>query len=156
MTNEPEEDLRDMLRVRLTDPQPSRVGEFIVSNWPYDTDFIYNNYPRISVISQFENSRPFTLGGTDTWNPTRLQLDIWVKSDQVLNINGTGYEGFHQVIALSREITEAIRKNWVSDLANTGKVVLETAVNWYPAKYDYSFNLFRRTGDVTFAIHRKG
>jgi len=153
MTDEPEVIIRDMLRTRLTDPNPSRVAStpYIVDDWPYQTDLVTNHFPRISVISQFENNKGFGIGSSTFWATYRLQIDVWCKGDQPLTISATSYEGVKQVVKISRDLEEAMKSYWISDLANTGKFLLLVSYNAYSPKYEYAYNLWRRTIDVTFS-----
>lgn len=153
---EPDIILRDFLRVRLTDPNSSRVAgtPFIIDDWPYQTNLTTNHFPRISVINQFESGRPFGIGSTNVLSTVRLQLDIWVKPDQPLTISASPFEGFKQVRQLMRDISEAIRLYWISDLAQTSKVVYQISINWYPPKMVYEYNIVRQTGDISFVILR--
>lgn len=155
--SEPDIIIRDLLRARLTDPNPSRVAgtPYIIDDWPYQTDLTTNHFPRISIFNQFENSRPYGLGSTNTLNTSRLQLDIWVKPDQPLTVDSVYQgEGYKQVRKIMRDISEAIRLYWINDLAKTGKVMYEVSINWYPPKMVYEYNLVRQTGDVSFVILR--
>lgn len=153
---EPDIILRDFLRVRLTDPNSSRVAgtPFIIDDWPYQTNLLTNHFPRISVINQFESGRPFGIGSTNVLSTVRLQLDIWVKPDQPLTISASPFEGFKQVRQLMRDISEAIRLYWISDLAQTNKVIYQISINWYPPKMVYEYNIVRQTGDISFVILR--
>lgn len=153
---EPDIILRDFLRERLTDPNLSRVATtpYIVDDWPFQTDLTTNHFPRISIINQFESGKPFGIGSTNVLSTARLQLDIWVKRDQPLDIDGTYYEGFKQVRKLMRDISEAIRFYWITDLAQTNKVLYQITINWYPPKYEYDYNLAKQTGDISFVILR--
>jgi len=153
---EPEINLRDMLRVRLTDPNPSRVAgtPFIVDQWPYQVDLTTNHFPRISIINQFDSGKPFGLNSTDELSTVRLQIDIWSKPDQPLTIGASQYEGFKQVRQLMRDISEAIRLYWITDLAQTNKVMYKVSINWYPPKMEYDYNIVRQTGDISFVILR--
>ena len=153
---EPDIILRDMLRERLTDPNPSRVAgsSFIIDDWPYQTDLTTNHFPRISIINQFESGKPFGIGSTNVLSTVRLQLDTWVKPDQPLTIGVSQYEGFKQVRQLMRDISEIIRLYWISDLAQTDKVVYQVSINWYPPKMVYEYNIIRQTGDISFVILR--
>ncbi len=148
--------LRDMLRTRLTDPNPSRIinTPFIVDQWPYQTNLVTNNFPRISIINQFSSDKCFGIGSTNVLSTVRVQLDIWVKPDQPLTISASQYEGFKQVRQLMRDITEAIRLYWITDLAQTNKVVYQISINWYSPKMDYENNIVRQTGDISFVILR--
>lgn len=148
----PETYVRDLLRTYLTDPNPSRVAssEFIASRWPRDTDLTINHFPRISIIRQFNSSRPFEIGTAAMWQTPRLQLDVWVKPDHVLTIDGVETEGGNQVTLLADAAEQAIRTNWISYLASTNKLIILRNINWYPAKMDYTFSLWRLTGDITF------
>lgn len=153
---EPDIIIRDFLRTRLTDPNPSRVAStpYVTDDWPYQTDLTTNHFPRISIINQFESGKPFGIGSTNVLSTARLQLDIWVKPDQPLTITASPYEGFKQVRQIMRDISEAIRLYWIVDMAQTGKVLYEVSINWYPPKREYDYNLVRQTGDVTFVILR--
>ena len=152
---EPDILLRDLLRDNLTDPNSaSRVGEWIVEDFPWQTNLTVNAFPRISVMGQFDSSRPFGLNSTNAMTSSRLQIDIWVKPDQILTISATPYEGFKQVRYLKREIEDAVHENTISDLETTGDVLYLNVINWYPAKMDYEFNLVRQTGDTTYAIYK--
>ncbi len=158
MTDEPDIMLRDFLRSRLTDPNSSRVvgTPYVVDNWPYQTDLVFNNFPRISVINQFDSSSPYGIGSTTTKNTVRLAIDIWVKPDNLVTIGATPYEGFNEVRKITRDITEAIRQYWITDLASTGKVLYGINLNWYNAKRDLDMNLVRRTGDISLVFIRSG
>lgn len=153
---EPDIILRDFLRIRLNDPNSSRVAgtPFVIDDWPYQTNLTTNHFPRISIINQFESGRPFGLGSTNVLSTARLQLDIWVKPDQPLTISASPYEGFKQVRQLMRDISEAIRLYWINDLAQTNKVVYQISINWYPPKMVYEYNIVRQTGDISFVILR--
>lgn len=155
---EPDIDLRNMLRTRLVDPNPSRVAgtPYVVDNWPYQTNLTYNHFPRVSVINQFESQKPFGIGSTNTLNTARLQIDIYVKPDNVTTIDANFYEGFNEVRKISRNITETIRTYWISDMATMGQVIYQVSINFYSPKFDYENNLVRRTGDVSFVILRTG
>jgi len=153
---EPDIILRDFLRERLTDPNLSRVATtpYIVDDWPFQTDLTTNHFPRISIINQFSSDKPFGIGSTNVLSTVRLQLDIWVKPDQPLTIDVSPYEGFKQARQLMRNISEAIRLYWITDLAQTGKVVYQVSINWYPPKMVYEYNIVRQTGDISFVILR--
>lgn len=152
MANEPEIDLRNLLRNRLTFP----VSTKIVDNWPYFTNLVYGDFPRISIVNQFDSSKPYGIGSNDTLNTARLQIDIWVKPDNLATIGSGVYEGFNEVRKISRDVTEAIRKYWRSDMATTAQVIYEVSLNWYSPKIDYDQNIVRRTGDISFVILRTG
>jgi hypothetical protein len=154
MATEPDILVRDLLRNRLTDPNSSRVGEYVVEDFPWETSLTINNFPRVSVMEQFDSSRPFGLGSTNAIVSDRLQLDIWVKPDQVLTVSGTPYEGFKQVRWIKRTIINALHSYSISDLVATGDVLYLNVINWYPPKLDYTFNLVRQTSDVTFSIYK--
>jgi len=149
---EPEIEIRDMLRTRLTDPNPSRTAGtyYVVDGWEFDADVTTNQYPRISIIGQFENDQPWGLNSTNFWSTYRLQIDVWVKGDHSLDIGGTNYEGKEQVRKIMRLAEEALRDYWITDLANTGKFVILRSFNTYSIKYVPEYNLWRRTADVTF------
>lgn len=153
MVDEPEIMLRDLLRTRLTDPNPSRVvgTPYIVDDWPYQTNLVYNNFPRVSIIKQFKNSKPFGIGSTDFWYTPRLQIDVWCKIDQPLTINAVSYEGIKQVVKISTDVEEAIRQFWITDLASTQKLIVLQSYNTYSPKMDYDNMLWRQTADITFA-----
>jgi len=153
---EPDIILRDMLRTRLTDPNPNRVADspFVIDDWPYQTDLTTNHFPRISIINQFESGKPYGLGSTNVLSTSRLQLNIWVKPDQPLTIDTSQYEGFKQVRQLMRNVSEAIRLHWIGDLAQTNKVIYQVSINWYPPKMEYGYNLITQVGDITFVILR--
>lgn len=151
MTDEPEVMIRDLLRTYISDPNPSRVvgTPFIIDDWPFQDNLTYNHFPRISIIPQFENDKPFGIGSSDFWSTYRLQIDIWCKTDQPLSIGGSEYEGIKQVIKLSRDVEEAIRINWISNLASTNKLIILESYNQYSPKIDYEFMVWRRTSDCT-------
>ena len=153
---EPDIDLRNMLRNRLVDPNPSRVigTPYIVDNWPYQTNLTYNHFPRISIINQYESQKPFGLGSTNTLNTVRLQIDVWCKMDNVATIDANPYEGFNEVRKISRDVTEIIRKYWILDMAKTGQVVYQINLNWYSPKVELDYAIVRRTSDVSFVILR--
>ena len=153
---EMEINLRDMLRVRLTDPNPSRIinTPFIIDQWPYQTNLTTNHFPRISIINQFSSDKPFGLGSTNVLSTIRLQIDLWIKPDQPLTIDTSQYEGFKQVRKLMRDVSEAIRLHWIGDLAQTDKVVYQVSINWYPPRMEYDYNIVRQTGDISFVILR--
>jgi hypothetical protein len=149
----PEIYLRDLLRAYLTDPNSSRVAStpYIVSRWPYQTDLVTNHFPRISVINQFNSAKPFGLGSSVFWKTPRLQIDVWVKSDQPLTIDSVVYEGIEQVTKIANDVEDTVQTNWISYLASTGKLIILQSFNWYSPKYEYDYNFWRITGDVTFA-----
>ena len=157
MVDEPETMVRDMLRTRLTDPNSSRVvgTPYIVDDWPYEDDLVFNNFPRISITKQFENEKMWGLNSTDFWGTYRLQIDVWCKMDQPLTISGTNYTGMKQAIKISRDVEEAIRAYWITDLANTNKLIVLTSYNTYSPKLEYDYALFRQTADCTFSNIRK-
>ncbi len=154
---EPDIIIRDFLRTRLTDPNSSRITStpYVVDDWPFQTELTTNHFPRISIINQFESGKPFGIGSTNVLSTARLQIDVWVKRDQPLTV-GAVYqgEGFKQVRQIMRDINEAIRLYWISDLAQTNKVLYQVIINWYPPTYEYDYNLARQTGDCTFVILR--
>jgi hypothetical protein len=151
---EPDILLRDMLRTRLTDPNSARVGAYVVEDFPRTTDLTINSYPRISVIEQFDSERPFGLNSTNAIVSSRLQLDIWVKPDHVLTVTAVPYEGFKLIRLIKRNIINAIHLYSISDLVTTQDVLYFSVVNWYPPKLDYTYNLVRQTGDITYAIYK--
>jgi len=150
---EPELELRNMLRTRLTDPNSSRVAgtPYVVDSWPYQTDLTTNHFPRISVIPQFESNKSFGLNSTNFWSTYRLQIDCWIKPDQPLIINSSTYEGVNQIIKISRDVETAIKTYWITDLALTNKFIILTSYNTYAPHYDYDYNFWRRTADLTLA-----
>jgi len=153
MVDEPEIIIRDFLRTRLTDPNPSRpVGiNYVVSDWPVVEEMTTSHFPIISVTPQFESNRSFGIGSSTFWSTYRLQIDVWCKKDQPLTISATSYEGAQQVIKISRDAEDAMRANWIADLASTGKFLILTSYNQYIPKYEYQYNIWRRTIDVTFS-----
>jgi len=153
---EPDIDLRNMLRNRLIDPNPSRVAgtPYVVDNFPYQTGLLYGHFPRISVINQYESQKPFGLGSTTTLNTARLQIDVWCKMDNVATIDANPYEGFNEVRKISRDISEAIRKYWILDMATTGQVIYQINLSWYSPKIEMDYAIVRRTGDISFVILR--
>ncbi len=154
MTTEPDVFVRNMLRTRLTDPNlANRTREYVVDDYPWETDLTTNDFPRVSVIGQFDSSRPFGFNSTNALVSSRLQLDIWVKPDQILTIDGSPYEGFKQVRKIKRAIDDAVRLYSISDLVVPGYVLYLNVINWYPPHMDYEFNLVRQTGDTTYAIY---
>ena len=153
MSDEPEVMIRDLLRARLTDPNSSRVAgtPYIVSRWPYQTDLVTNHFPRISVVKQFENEKVFGIGSSDFWGTYRLQLDVWCKQDSVFEISETNYEGIELVTKLMRDVEEAIRTNWIVDLAQTRKLIVLVSYNTYTPKLEYDYALWRQTADLTMS-----
>ncbi len=158
MSNEPDIDLCNMLRIRLIDPNPSRIvgTPYIVTNFPYQTNLTYNHFPRVSVINQFESQKCFGIGSTTTLNTARLQIDIWSKMDNVVTIDANPYEGLNEVRKISRDVTEKIRQYWISDMATTGQIIYQVSINFYSIKVEYDYGIIRRTGDVSFVILRTG
>jgi len=154
MTDEPEVMVRDLLRARLSDPNSaSRVAgtPFIVSRWPYQTNLTTNHFPRISIVKQFENEKPWGIGSSDFWGTYRLQIDVWCKQDQVCTIDATPYEGIELVTKLMRDAEEEIRAHWVVDLAHTQKLIVLVSYNTYTPKIEYDYALWRQTADITFS-----
>ena len=150
----PEVYLRDMLRVRLVDPNATnRVSgtQYIAARFPYETNLVTNNYPRISISNQFSSARSFGIGSSVMWKTPRLQIDISTKPDQPLTIDGTTYTGVEQVSKIADDIEYAIQHYWISDLALTGKLIILQSLNWYLPKMNYDMNLWRIVGDITFS-----
>ena len=153
---EPDIDLCNMLRIRLVDPNPNRIvgSQYIVTNWPYQTNLTHNHFPRVSIINQYESQKPFGLNSTTTLNTARLQIDIWCKMDNVATIDANPYEGFNEVRKISRDISETIRKYWILDMAMTGQVIYQINLSWYSPKIEMDYAIVRRTGDISFVILR--
>ena len=149
----PEVYIRDLLRAYLVDPNPSRVATtpYIVSRWPFQTDLTTNHFPRVSIINQFNSAKPFGVGSSVMWRTPRMQIDVWVKPDQPLTIDGTVYEGIEQVTRIANDVEDAIQDNWISYLANTGKLIILQSINWYSPRMEYDYALWRITGDITMA-----
>ncbi len=153
MVDEPEVMIRDLLRTRLTDPNPSRVAgtPYIVSRWPYQTNLTTNHFPRISVVKQFENEKTFGIGSSSFWGTYRLQLNVWCKQDQVCTVDALPYEGIELVTKLMRDAEEEIRTHWIVDLAQTRKLIVLVSYNTYTPKIEYDYALWNQVADITFS-----
>ncbi len=152
---EPEEIVRNVLRNRLTDPNPNRVGDnWIQSDWPQINDLKLNNFPRISIIKPSETADVFGLGSTNTYDTYRLQLTSWTKPDQSVTISSTVYEGKSLAIKLARDVTEALRLYWITDIAKVYNYTVYKVSGFTTPNIDYEKRIWKVDIDISFEAVR--
>lgn len=156
VSGEPELYIRDLLRTRLTDPQTSRpaTDSYVQIDWPQHDSLLLTNYPRISIIKTNESSVPWGLGSTVLWTSYRMQIEVFVKPDNILSISSTNYEGKELCLKISRDVEEALRQYWITDLAQTDKLILLTSYNVYSPSYNYEYRFWRQMSDITMRNKR--
>lgn len=110
---EPTTQMANMLRSRLTDPNPNRYGDnWIFDDWPR-LDLKKNSYPRISVTSPTETGEIIDINGTMEYTP-RLQIDVWVwagidgQDSMILTIGGYKYEGYKLLTYIKRQVLNTL------------------------------------------------
>lgn len=159
--NEPATEVRDFLRTRMIDPVPgvfpytftATFGdgthdrdnlEWIFTFFPR-LDLTIDSFPMISVTQISETGDMFSLGSTVHWQTFQMQIDMWVKEDDVLTIDNTPREGKEIAIYLARQVQESFRQYWITDFANEGKFKLYRMTGRKPVVLDIEKRIWRVT-----------
>lgn len=151
---EPIDEIRDFLRNRLTDPNSGRDTPNYVYTWWPRYDLTVNSFPLVTVVQLSETGEPMGLGSTVHWEVFQIQIDVWAKEDKFFEIpaGGTTREGKQVAFTIARQIKEAFRQYWISDLAHTGKFKLYKLTGNKPVSYDMERRLWKVT--MTLEVER--
>jgi len=143
--------IRDILRAHMTDPLPTRVvgTNWIIDDWPEIENMTSNDFPRISLVMPQEFRKLFSLGSTSMWSTDRLQIDVWVKPDVILTVNGTSCANAKQALKLSAYVRDIIKQYAISDILLPSNYVILRAWDSYTPHKNYEYNFWRLTADVT-------
>lgn len=146
--NEPVEEIRDFLRTRLTDPNASGrdIANYVYTWWPRH-DLTIDSFPLVTVSQLSETGEPMGLGSTTHWEIFQMQIDIWAKEDTLFAIPtaGTTREGKQIAVTIARQVKEAFRLYWISDLAQTGYFKIYKLSGNKPVSYDLEKKLWKVT-----------
>ncbi len=155
---EPSEVIRSFLTNRLTDPNSANrpLGDsYISADWPQFSNLVLNNFPRISVIKPSESADVFGLGSTTTYDTYRFQASVWTKPDMSFTISSTVYEGKSLAIKLARDVTEALRLYWITDLAQgSSKYLVYKLANLPTVEIDMERRYWHLPIDISFEAVR--
>ncbi len=145
---EPVERVRELLRNRLIDPNTTRATGMV--NWIFDDfpreDLSSSSFPRISVIELGEPAKAFGIGDTSQYAIYSMQIDVWVKSDTVYDVNNS-YEGLGAARDLARNVLGALRLYWITDM--TPEFLIYRSNKKTPV-FQEDRNLWRITIDIEF------
>lgn len=132
---EPQVHIRDLLRNRIADPNPSRsvipTGGRAV-NWIFDDfpreDIQGSSFPRIGIEKDGETQERLGFRESVFWNRYTLTMRVLAKQDQLLafpvgNTDGPGgstlkHEGAKLARRITRESLEVLRKFTIPDLVD--------------------------------------
>lgn len=154
--NEPVEEVRDFLRIRVT-PDPNVAGrdnpggEWIYTFFPR-FNVTMDSFPIISITQINELGKPFGLGSTVHWQHFQFQIDVWIKEDNILTMGGIPREGKESALYLVRQVSEAFRQYWISDFAETEKFKLFEITGKKPIVYDFERKLWRISLNIEFEM----
>jgi len=143
----PDEEVRDFLNTRLTDPiSATRTANttYVCSNWPYLDGFRTTDFPKISIVKQTSDNTPFSMGSGNLYQNVKLLLTIFIKPDIVYTIGGSPYEGFNLARRLEDEIEEAFKIYAISDLLTGGKFIVFSGLNSDSAMRNFEYNLVQQ------------
>ena len=86
---EPERIIRNFLRQNLTDPNSSRSGNWIMTDFPRIADLGNKSFPRISITKLSESSSALGIFDNDQWETINLEIDVWAKKGLFYNLTTT-------------------------------------------------------------------
>lgn len=107
------------------------------------------SYPRISVVLISGRGEAMGCSENDTWDNLRFQIDSWSPINKFVTISGESVGEQQLVTYLTREIWQAIRDYWRTELMYAQMSVPEK-VNEFPHDFDETTTLFRKMLEVEF------
>ena len=144
---EPIDEIRNFLRIRLVDPNPARdIPNYVYTWWPrfQGQDLTSDSFPIVTVSQLAETATVMGLNSTVHWETFQIQIDTWAKEDRVFDMPaGTPREGKAVAFKIAREVQEALRLYWISDFAMNYKFKLYKMTGKKPVSYDFEKKLWK-------------
>lgn len=112
-------------------------------------DLSFSSYPRIGVQTLSEVRTQQGLGEDDSYDTVTFQIDCVTQKDLLCTINSETKSGQDVANYLSRQVVDAIKRNWRSNLS--GKLFAPEIIRRDNVPFNLVENNFRKIIEVRFS-----